>query len=60
MVRWGKVKVSSELLLELLLGVVIVVFERIEDLNLDFNFGILLVGIRILDYKFVREILRFC
>lgn len=60
MVRWGKVIVSSDLLLELLLGVVIVVFERIEDLNLDFNFGILLVGIRILDYKFVREILRFC
>lgn len=60
MVRWGKVIVSSELLSELLLGVVIVVFERIEDLNLDFNLGILLVGIRILDYKFVREILRFC
>lgn len=60
MVRWGKVIVSSDLLSELFLGVVIVVFERIEDLNLDFNFGILLVGIRILDYKFVREILRFC
>nr|XP_022291084.1 yrdC domain-containing protein, mitochondrial-like [Crassostrea virginica] len=58
--RWGKVTVSSELLSELLPGPVTVVFERIEDLNPELNPGTALVGIRIPDHKFVREISRSC
>lgn len=58
--RWGKVTVSSELLSELLPGAVTVVFERTEDLNPDLNPGTSLVGIRIPDHKFVREISRSC
>lgn len=60
MIRWGKVTVSSELLSELLPGAVTVVFERTEDLNPDLNPGTSLVGIRIPDHKFVREISRSC
>lgn len=58
--RWGKVTVSSDLLSELLPGAVTVVFERTEDLNPDLNPGTSLVGIRIPDHKFVREISRSC
>ena len=56
--RWGNVTVSDGLLCELLPGPVTVVFERTLELNPDLNPGTSLVGIRVPDSGFVRDIAR--
>lgn len=58
--RWGKVTVSEALLRELLPGPVTVVFERLVALNPELNPGTTLVGIRVPDHGFVREVSRLC
>ena len=52
--------VSSQLLSELLPGPVTVVFERTVSLNPDLNPGTSLVGIRVPNHGFVREICEKC
>ncbi len=58
--RWGKVTIPQRLLEELLPGPVTVVFERTDALNSDFNPGTSLVGIRVPNYGFVRDVSRAC
>ncbi len=52
--------ISTALLQELLPGPVTVVFERTLSLNPDLNPGTTLVGIRVPNYGFVREVARAC
>jgi len=56
--RWGEVTVSRELLEELLPGPVTLCFSRKKELNTEFNPESELVGIRIPDHFFVRELCR--
>ena len=56
--RWGDVTVSSELLQDLLPGPVTLCFLRKPELNVQFNPDSELVGIRIPDHFFVRELCR--
>ena len=56
--RWGEVTVSPELLQEILPGPVTLCFSRKNELNIDFNPDSGLVGIRIPDHFFVRELCR--
>ena len=58
--RWGKVTISDALLNELLPGPVTTVFERTNKLNAELNPGTSLVGIRVPNHGFVREISRLC
>ena len=58
--RWGNVVITPALLQDLLPGPVTVVFERSSDLNPHLNPGTQLVGIRVPDYGFVRDIARQC
>ena len=58
--KWGKLTISSALLSELLPGPVTLIFERTLDLNPLLNPGTTLVGIRIPDNKFIRDICREC
>lgn len=58
--KWGKVTISESLLKDLLPGPVTVVFERTALLNPTLNPGTSLVGIRVPDYGFVREVSRMC
>ena len=57
---WGRVTVSQNLLQDLLPGPVTLVFERTEQLNPQLNPGTRLVGIRIPDYDFVRQLAVAC
>lgn len=52
--------ISEELLSELLPGPVTIVLERTSQLNPDLNRGTSLVGIRIPDYDFIRDLTRSC
>lgn len=52
--------VSDALLNKLLPGPVTVVFERLAALNPVLNPGTTLVGIRVPDHGFVREVCRLC
>ncbi|ELU02517.1 hypothetical protein CAPTEDRAFT_171446 [Capitella teleta] len=56
--KWGKVTISQSLLTQLLPGPVTVVFQRTPELNPQLNPGVPLVGIRIPNYNFVRNICR--
>jgi len=56
--KWSRVTVSKELLSELLPGPVTLCFDRLPPLNPDFNPGARLIGIRIPDHSFVRQICR--
>ena len=56
--RWGDVTVSFKLLQELLPGPVTLCFARKSELNIEFNPDSQLVGIRIPDHLFVRELCR--
>jgi len=56
--RWGEVTVSQKLLEELLPGPVTLCFSRKKELNTEFNPESELVGIRIPDHSFVRELCR--
>lgn len=58
--KWGKVTISDALLNNLLPGPVTVVFERLAALNPVLNPGTTLVGIRVPDHGFVREVCRLC
>ena len=58
--RWGQVTISSALLNELLPGPVTVVFERTLNLNPELNPGTTLVGIRVPNHGFVRDVSRMC
>lgn len=58
--KWGKVTISEALLKELLPGPVTVVFERLVALNPELNPGTTLVGIRVPDHGFIREVSRLC
>jgi tRNA threonylcarbamoyl adenosine modification protein (Sua5/YciO/YrdC/YwlC family) len=58
--RWGEVTITDNLLQELLPGPVTVVFKRTVELNADLNPATHLVGIRVPDYGFVREVARQC
>lgn len=56
--RWGQVTVPQALLSKLLPGPVTVVFNRTPDLNPELNPTTSLVGIRIPDHQFIREVAR--
>ena len=56
--QWGEVTVTPDLLEELLPGPVTLCFSRKRELNLEFNPDSSLVGIRIPDHFFVRELCR--
>ena len=56
--QWGEVTVTPDLLEELLPGPVTLCFARKNELNLEFNPDSSLVGIRIPDHFFVRELCR--
>ncbi|KAK3588484.1 hypothetical protein CHS0354_012893 [Potamilus streckersoni] len=58
--KWGKIHVPRQLLCDLLPGPVTVVVERSDDLNPDLNPNTSLVGIRIPDHTFIRELARVC
>ncbi|ESO82531.1 hypothetical protein LOTGIDRAFT_134383, partial [Lottia gigantea] len=58
--RWSKVTVSKEFLNELLPGPVTVVMERKPELNPQLNPDTNLIGIRIPDHNFIRQISRLC
>ncbi len=56
--KWSKVTVPEELLEQLLPGPVTLCFERLPCLNPELNPQSNLVGIRIPDYPFIREVCR--
>ena len=56
--KWGDITVSRDLLEDLLPGPVTLCFDRLPDLNPAFNPGAKLVGIRIPDNAFIREVCR--
>lgn len=56
LIKWSHVTVPDALLHELLPGPVTVVFERKQTLNPAFNPDTRLIGIRIPDHKFIREV----
>ncbi|XP_061870267.1 threonylcarbamoyl-AMP synthase [Colius striatus] len=58
--RFCHVDVPDELLQDLLPGPVTLVFKRSEELNKDLNPFTSLVGVRIPDHPFVRELARAC
>lgn len=58
--KWGQVTVPQALLSKLLPGPVTVVFNRTTDLNPELNPLTSLVGIRIPDHQFIREVARGC
>ena len=58
--KWGKVTVSDKLLEELLPGPVTLIFERSTALNPELNPGTSLVGIRIPDSWFIRQVVASC
>lgn len=58
--KWGKVTVSKEILQDLLPGPVTLVFERTDQLNPGLNPTTRLVGIRIPDHDFVRQLSLAC
>lgn len=57
---WASVTVSRNVLEELLPGQVTVVFNRTEELNNNFNPDTNLIGIRIPDHDFLRQVCRLC
>ncbi|XP_010133382.1 PREDICTED: yrdC domain-containing protein, mitochondrial, partial [Buceros rhinoceros silvestris] len=58
--RYCQVNVPDELLRDLLPGPVTLVLKRSEELNKDLNPFTSLVGVRIPDHPFVRELARAC
>eukprot|EP00794_Sanderia_malayensis_P000388 gene388-1022_t len=58
--RWCHVSVSKQILQDLLPGPVTLVFRRIASLNPDLNPTTNLIGVRIPDHLFIREIAREC
>ena len=58
--RWSHVTVDRCLLSDLLPGPVTVVFERRPELNTHLNPRTSLVGVRVPDHGFVRDLVRHC
>ena len=58
--KWGRVTVSEQLLGQLLPGPVTLVFERTSLLNRDLNPDTNLIGIRIPDSWFIRQLAASC
>ena len=58
--RWAEVTVDRTLIDQLLPGQVTLVFRRTDSLNTNFNPDTSLVGVRIPDYQFLREVCRVC
>ena len=58
--KWGRVTVGEQLLSELLPGPVTLLFERSPELNVELNPGAHLVGIRIPDSWFIRQLVECC
>lgn len=58
--KWGKVTIGEDVLQDLLPGPVTLVFERTEALNPELNPTTQLVGIRIPDHEFVRQLSLAC
>lgn len=58
--KWGKVTIGDDVLQDLLPGPVTLVFERTEALNPELNPTTQLVGIRIPDHEFVRQLSLAC
>lgn len=56
--NWGHVNIPEELLKELLPGPVTLCFDRKHTLSAELNPGAKLVGIRIPDHEFIREVCR--
>jgi len=56
--HWGHVNIPEELLKELLPGPVTLCFNRKDSLSPELNPGADLVGIRIPDHEFIREVCR--
>jgi len=54
--NWAQVTVAKEVIEDLLPGQVTLVFKRAELLNNNFNPGTDLVGVRIPDYPFLRDV----
>ena len=57
---WAEVTVERTLIEQLLPGQVTLVFKRSKKLNRNFNPDTALVGVRIPDYPFLREVCRRC
>lgn len=60
LVRWGKATLDDDALSHLLPGAVTLVFERQPELNKELNPYTTLVGIRIPDNAFIRELALHC
>lgn len=60
MAQWCHLTVGSDLLNELLPGPVTLVFERSPNLNKNLNPNHKLIGIRIPNHEFVRDLCRLC
>ncbi|KFW79863.1 hypothetical protein N305_06466, partial [Manacus vitellinus] len=58
--RYCRVNVPDELLRDLLPGPVTLVLQRSEELNKDLNPFTSLVGVRIPDHSFMRDLARAC
>ena len=58
--RWAKTTISREILEELLPGQVTTVFERRDSLPPSLNPDTSLVGVRIPDNDFIRQLVREC
>ena len=58
--RWGKTTLDEDVLSQLLPGAVTLVFERQPELNIELNPYTSLVGIRIPDYEFIRQLAIHC
>lgn len=56
--KYADVTISSKLLNQLLPGAITVIFNRTKDLNPFLNADTSLVGIRIPDYHFIRQLCR--
>ena len=57
---WAEVTVQRSLIEQLLPGQVTLVFQRSTKLNRNFNPDTRLIGVRIPDYPFLREVCRLC
>ncbi|CAB3980790.1 yrdC domain-containing, mitochondrial-like [Paramuricea clavata] len=58
--KWGKTTLDEDILSQLLPGAVTLVFERQPELNTELNPYTSLVGIRIPDYEFIRQLAIHC
>lgn len=59
-IRWADVTISETILRELFPGQVTAVFTRKEALNVNLNPGTSLVGVRIPDHQFIRQLVGCC